>query len=82
MEGSSVRRQQPRNWFMEIGVKALKYFLLSLAGCTIAYFIALVLGINVIADIATALLKYLAMRVAALIGCLLAIAAITESIRY
>jgi len=77
-----VRHQQPRNWFMEIGVKALKYFLLSLAGCTIAYFVALVLGIYFIADIATALLKHLAVRVAALIGCLLAIAVITESVRY
>jgi membrane protein DedA with SNARE-associated domain len=67
---------------MEIGVKALKYFLLSLAGCTIAYFIALVLGIYFIADIATAFLTYIAAKVAALIGCLLAIAVITESIRY
>jgi hypothetical protein len=31
-----MRQQQPRNWLMALAAKALKYLLLSLAGCTIA----------------------------------------------
>jgi hypothetical protein len=77
-----MNNKRPRNWWMEISVKALKYFLLSLVGCTITYFVALILGITVIADLATVFLKHMAVKGAALLSCLFAIAVITESIRY
>jgi hypothetical protein len=47
-----MRQQQPRNWLMELAAKALKYFLLSLAGCTIAYVVSVVLEISFVSKAA------------------------------
>jgi hypothetical protein len=66
---------------MELTVKALKYFLLSLAGCTIAYIASVVLELSVITHMAIALLEQVLSRALVLVICLLAMAVITESLR-
>jgi hypothetical protein len=76
-----MKQRQPQNWLLELAVKALKYFLLSLAGCTIAYVVSVVLELSLITHFAIALLERVLSRVLVLVTCLLAIAVITESLR-
>jgi uncharacterized Tic20 family protein len=77
-----MRQPQPRNWLLDLAVKSLKYFLLSLAGCTIAYVVSAVLEISLIADIAVGILEHFLVKALVLVSCLIAIAVITESLRY
>ncbi|MGD1930859.1 MAG: hypothetical protein ACFB12_18310 [Leptolyngbyaceae cyanobacterium] len=77
-----MRQQQPRNGLMALATKALKYFLLSLAGCTIAYMASVVLEVSVVSEIAIIVLEQILARAFILVVCLIAIAAITESLRY
>jgi hypothetical protein len=77
-----MRQQQPRNWLMALAAKALKYFLLSLAGCTIAYVASVVLEISFVSTVAIIILEQILARASILVVCLIAIAAIAESLRY
>lgn len=77
-----MRQQQPRNWLMELAAKALKFFLLSLAGCTIAYIVSVVLEISFVSTVAIIVLEQILARASILVVCLIAIAAIAESLRY
>jgi hypothetical protein len=77
-----MRQQQPRNWLMALAAKALKYFLLSLAGCTIAYVASVVLEISFVSIVAIIILEQILARASILVVCLIAIAAIAESLRY
>jgi hypothetical protein len=77
-----MRHQQPRNWLMALAAKALKYFLLSLAGCTIAYAASVVLEISFVRTVAIIILEQILARASILVVCLIAIAAIAESLRY
>ena len=77
-----MRQQQPRKWLLELAAKALKYFLLSLAGCTIAYIGSVALGISFVSAVAILVLEQILSRAFILVGCLIAIAAIAESLRY
>ena len=38
-----MKQQEPRRWLLELTFKAVKYFLLALAGCAIAYIMAFTL---------------------------------------
>lgn len=67
---------------MELAVKALKYVLLSVAGCTIAQVISVVLELSVITHIAIIFLEEVLSRALVLVICLLAIAVIIESLRH
>jgi len=62
--------------------KAVKYLFLSLAGCTIAYIMAFILGYYLITEVILIVVEHLLLRASVLIGCLTAIAIITESLRY
>jgi membrane protein DedA with SNARE-associated domain len=77
-----MRQQQPRNWLMELAVKALKYFLLSLAGCTIAYVVSVALGISFVSKAAVIFLEHILARAFILVVCLVAVVVIAESLRY
>ncbi len=77
-----MRQQQPRKWLLELAAIALKYFLLSLAGCTIAYIVSVVFDISLVSAIAILVLEQILARAFILVGCLIAIAAIAESLRY
>jgi hypothetical protein len=77
-----MKQQEPRRWLLELTFKAVKYLLLSLAGCTIAYIMALVLECMVITEVIAIAVEHLLPRVLVLIGCLAAAAVITESVRY
>ena len=77
-----MKQQQPRYWLLELAAEALKYFLLSLAGCTIAYVASVVLEINFVSKVAIVFLEQILARAFILVLCLIAIAAITESLRY
>ncbi|MEM6433700.1 MAG: hypothetical protein AAF773_07585 [Cyanobacteria bacterium P01_D01_bin.115] len=76
-----MKHQQPRNWLMELAVKALKYFLLNLAGCTIAYVVSVVLEMSFVTEVAIVVLEQFLARALILMICLIAIAVITESLR-
>lgn len=52
-----MRQQQPRNWLLELAVKALKYFLLSLAGCAIADVASVALEISFVSAVAIVILE-------------------------
>lgn len=77
-----MRQQQPRNWLMALAAKALKYFLLSLAGCTIAYVTSVVLEISFVREVVVVILEQILAKVSILVVCLIAIAVISESLRY
>ena len=77
-----MKQQQPRRWLLELTFKAVKYFLLALAGCAIAYIVAFMLEYWLITEIIMIVVEHLLLRASVLIGCLAAIAIITESIRY
>jgi hypothetical protein len=62
--------------------KAVKYFLLALAGCAIAYVVAFILECWLITEVIVIVVEHLLLRASVLIGCLAAIAVIAESIRY
>lgn len=76
-----MKQQQRRSWLLELTAKVLKYFLLSLAGCTLAYVVAFVLGWWPITDFIVLALEQLLLRGLVLIGCLGAITAIAESLK-
>ncbi|MEM6518049.1 MAG: hypothetical protein AAF892_02585 [Cyanobacteria bacterium P01_D01_bin.71] len=75
-----MRQQRPRSWLMTLVAKALKYFLLSLAGCTIAYVASVALDISLVTKVAIAILEQVLARAMILVMCLIAIAAIAESL--
>lgn len=77
-----MRRQQNSNWLMLLAIRAVKYFLLSMAGCTLSYMASIVLEMNIITAIVIVLLKQVLARALILLLCLLAITVIAESLRY
>jgi hypothetical protein len=77
-----MKQQEPRRWLLELTFKAVKYFLLALAGCAIAYIVALVLECTVITAMIAIAAEHLLPRALVLIGCLASTAVITESVRY
>ena len=77
-----MKQQQPRQWLLKLTVKALKYFFISLAGCAIAFIVAFVLEWTLMTDAIIFASEHLLPRALVLLGCLVAIAVITESLRY
>ncbi len=75
--------QRPRrpHHLLSLTFSLIKYFLLGLAGCTIAYVIALVLDLSPVAGAIVFLLEQVLLRSLVLLGCLWAIAVIHESAR-
>ena len=76
-----MRRPHRPNHLLGITFSLIKYFLLGVAGCTIAYLVALVLDLPVVAGAIAFLLEQVLARSLALLGCLWAIAVINESAR-
>lgn len=77
-----MRQQHSYSWLFKLATKVLKYFLLSLAGCTVTYIMASVLSLGGIASLMIWLLEKLALRVLVVVFCLGAIAVIAESLHY
>jgi hypothetical protein len=77
-----MKQQEPRRWLLDLTFKAVKYLFLSLAGCAIVYTVAFVLECRVITEVVEIAAEHLLLRALVLVGCLAAIAIITESIRY
>ncbi|MEA5464774.1 hypothetical protein [Leptothoe sp. PORK10 BA2] len=77
-----MRRQQSSKWLMMLAIRAVKYFLLSVAGCTISYMASIVLEMSFISAVVIVLLEQILARALILLLCLLAITVITESLRY
>jgi len=77
-----MKQQEPRRWLLKLTFKAVKYLFLSLAGCTIAYIMAFILGYTVITEVIAIAVEHFLFRALVLIGCLAAAAVITESVRY
>ena len=77
-----MKQQEPRRWLLEVTFKAVKYFLLALAGCAIAYSVALVLECTLVTEVIVIAAEHLLLRVSVLIGCLAVITIITESLGY
>lgn len=76
-----MKQQQPRRWLLELTFIAVKYFLLALAGCTLAYIMAFTLKYWLITEVIMIAVEHLLLRASVLLGCLAAIAIIAESIR-
>ena len=76
-----IRQQHSHSWLFKLATKALKYFLLGLAGCTVTYVLAQVLSLGGIASLMVLVLEKLALRALVVVFCLGAIAVITESLR-
>ncbi len=75
--------QRPRrpHHVLSLTFSLIKYFLLGLAGCTIAYVVALVLDLSLVAEAIVFFLEQVLLRSLVLLGCLWAIAVIHESAR-
>ncbi|NEP63675.1 MAG: hypothetical protein F6K31_43420 [Symploca sp. SIO2G7] len=67
---------------MLLAIKVVKYFLLSMAGCTISYIASAVLEMSFITVIVVVFIEQVLARALILLLCLLAVTAITESLRY
>lgn len=76
-----MRRQQTSNWLMILAIKAVKYFLLSVAGCTISYIASIALEMDFITAVVIILLEQVLARALILLLCLLAITILIESLR-
>lgn len=76
-----MRQRQPYSWLFKLAAKALKYFLLGMAGCTVTYVLAAVLSFGGIVSLMVWLLEALALRALVVVFCLGAIAVIAESLR-
>ena len=76
-----MRQQHSHSWLFKLAIIALKYFLLSLASCTVMYVVSTVLSLGVLASLMIWLLEKLALRALVLVFCLGALAVITESLR-
>lgn len=76
-----MTRQQNQHMLLCSAMKAIKYFLLGLASCTLTYVISMALNLNWLANLMVAILKHGLLRASVLLICLIAIAVITESIK-
>ncbi len=77
-----MSQQQSSNWLMKFTVRAVKYFLLSVAGCMISYMASVVLEMSFITKVIIVVLEQVLSRAMMLVLCLTAITVITESLRY
>ncbi|NEQ42763.1 MAG: hypothetical protein F6K00_04035 [Leptolyngbya sp. SIOISBB] len=75
------RQQHSQSWLFRLATRAVKYFLLGLAGCTVTYVMAWVFNLEVVACLMIWLLERLAVRSLVLVFCLGTMAVITESLR-
>ncbi|MBD2108795.1 hypothetical protein [Nodosilinea sp. FACHB-13] len=76
-----MRCPRPNHWLLALCTQVLKYFLLSVAGCTVAYIAAIALNWGLLAEAAAFLLAYLLRQGFLLVICLVAITIISESIQ-
>ena len=76
-----MRQRYPQNWLLRVATKALKYFLLSLASCTLTYVVSVILKLGLLANIMVAVLEHVLARALVLVVCLVVIAVITESLK-
>jgi len=76
-----MKRQRSQPWLLAITVRALKYVWLALVGLTLTYLVALALGFGVLAALVSELTLWLLPRALVLLGCLVAIATVSESMR-
>ncbi|NER83871.1 MAG: hypothetical protein F6K42_30880 [Leptolyngbya sp. SIO1D8] len=77
-----MRHPYTPSWLFRFAIRILKYFLLGLVGCTVAYFLSVVLGFNVLSGFLVVLLENWLMRLLVVVFSLGAIAVVTESLRY
>lgn len=77
-----MKQQQPRQWLLKLTFKALKYFFISLVGCAIAFIMAFILEWTLMTEVIMFASEHLLPRALVFLGCLVAIAVITESLRY
>ncbi len=77
-----MRRPHNQHGLLSLTFKLVKYFLMALAGFTIAYVAALVLGLPLVAKAIVVFLEQVLGRSLVLLGCLWAIAVINESTRH
>ena len=76
-----MQRPRSQTQLLAMTFRLVKYFLLGLAGCTIAYLVALVLDLPIVASAIVFFLEQILVRSLVLLGCLWAIAVINESAR-
>ena len=76
-----MRQRYPQNWLLQGAIKASKYFLLSLASCTLTYVVSIFLQFGFLASIMIAVLEHVLARVFVLVVCLVIVAVITESLK-
>jgi hypothetical protein len=77
-----MKKSAPYGWLLRTTARVLKYFLLSLAGCTVAYCVSAVLDLAHVVQLLTWLLEQVMPRALVLVMCLGTIAVITESLRH
>ncbi|MBE9136134.1 hypothetical protein IQ254_02780 [Nodosilinea sp. LEGE 07088] len=77
-----MRRPHHPKHLLVLTFRLIKYFLLGLVGCTIAYVIALVFDLPLVSVVIVVFLEQVLARSLVVLGCLWAIAVISESTRY
>ncbi|MEM6427392.1 MAG: hypothetical protein AAF728_19875 [Cyanobacteria bacterium P01_D01_bin.128] len=76
-----MRQQRPRHHrLLWLAAQATKYFLLTIAACTLVYLVALALNFGFLMTFLDALMAHLFYRALVLLLCLVSAAAIAESI--
>lgn len=76
-----MRQRQSRSWLLTAATKAVKYFLLGLASCTIAYIVSVALEFGFLTTLAIAILEQFLSKASVLVLCLVVTAAIAESLK-
>lgn len=77
-----MKKSAPYSWLLRTTARVVKYFLLSLAGCTVAYCVSAVLDLVHVIQLLTWLLEQVMPRAFALVICLGITAMIAESLRH
>ncbi|MEO1067710.1 MAG: hypothetical protein AAFW95_01100 [Cyanobacteria bacterium J06638_6] len=77
-----MQRPHHPKYLLVFTFRLIKYFLLGLVGCTIAYVISLVFDLPLVSEVIEVVLARVLWRLLVVLGCLWAIAVIRESARY
>lgn len=76
-----MRHPYSPSWLFRFATRVVKYFLLTLAGCTVAYCFSLGLGFSALASLLVTLLEATLSRLLVIVLCLGTITIIIESVR-
>ena len=77
-----MKKPSKNTWLLQITTEIIRFFLLAIAGCTIAHFASAALELHFISIVLVSLFEALFIRILVLVASLVATTAIVESLRH